>query len=107
LQGAAVATFLSYGLCTALLAYFGCKVLPLSIDGRRLFGYLFSATVSVLAVTPLDLTPALLNIVVRALLGALMYLALLYVLDRRIRDAFVRVCRWLYLRRSTRGIVTA
>ena len=86
LQGAALATLLSYALCTVLLSIYSFKVLPLNVRWWALGRYLGASAITWAVVLPADFHIPVVNLLAKPLIAVVVYIALLYVLDRRIRD---------------------
>ena len=86
IQGAAVATLISYGVCTLVLAIFSSRVLTLDFYFRSLVGYVIAALVTVLAIPYVDTHSAFWNLFVKSTLALLLYGGIIYATDARIRN---------------------
>jgi len=85
LQGAAVATLISYAVFLTLIARASLAVLPLRLDVLACLRYLVAAASSVLLVSMVEFSSHFLNFVVRGSLSASVYAAVLCGIDRRFR----------------------
>ena len=101
LQAAALATLLSYLFCTAALAYFAFRVLPLTIEIKPIIGYLVAATLACLAGSAVDVGIPAWNVIIKSAVAMVVYAAVLYVVDRRIRDVMARL--WRSFKRTPGG----
>jgi O-antigen/teichoic acid export membrane protein len=85
LQGAAVATLISYALFLGLCARASSVLLPLRLDILACSRYMGAALISVLLVSRVQCSSDFLNLVVRGGLSVLVYGAVLWGIDRRFR----------------------
>jgi O-antigen/teichoic acid export membrane protein len=85
IQGAAVATLVSYLCSTLLLAKLSFKVLPLKVQVRSLVAYVAAAAAIAFTVPRLDLHSALGNLFGKSLFALLLYGVLVFALDPRFR----------------------
>jgi O-antigen/teichoic acid export membrane protein len=85
LTAAALATLVSYIFCIVLLGCASVRLLPLKIGFQQLAQYLLAAGVTTLAVSQVQLKVPALNLAVRTVLTVSLYLAILYVIDPRVR----------------------
>lgn len=85
LQGAAVATLISYAVFLALIVRASLLVLPLRVNVPACLRYLVAAVTSVLLVSLVECSSHLANFLARGSLCVLIYGAMLYVVDRRFR----------------------
>ncbi len=86
LQAAALATLLSYGLCTVLLSIYSFKVLPLNVEWLALARYLCAGGITWALVVHVHFHLLWVNLLAKPSTAVLVYAALLYVLDRRVRE---------------------
>lgn len=86
LQGAALATLLSYALCTVLLSIYSFRALPLNVQWRALGRYLCAGAITWALVSQVDFKNAAVNLLAKPSIAVVVYIALLCILDRRIRD---------------------
>jgi O-antigen/teichoic acid export membrane protein len=87
LQAAAVSTLLSYLFCVLLLGRASSRLLPLKIDIGLLAKYALACGVACYAATRLELGMALANLAARSALTLLVYGAILWLWDARVRAA--------------------
>lgn len=85
LQGAAVATLMSYALFLGLSARESSALLPLRLDILACSRYAAAAIVSVLLVSRVQFSVDFVNLVVRGALSVLTYAAVLWGIDRQFR----------------------
>jgi O-antigen/teichoic acid export membrane protein len=85
LQGAAIATLISYAVFLALIAGASLAVMPLRVNIPACLRYLFAATSSVLLVSPVQCSPHFLNLIIRGAMCVSIYVAVLYGIDRFFR----------------------
>lgn len=111
LQGAAVATLLSYAVFLALIARASFKVLPPRVDILACSRYMAATIVSMLLASRLQCSSELLNLVGRGSLSFVIYGATLWAIDRRVRQmlkaAFGYADSFLRERRQENELVTA
>jgi O-antigen/teichoic acid export membrane protein len=86
LMGSAVATFVSYLACIAMLSRASNRLLPLQWDARALSRYLFAAAVAWLCGTQVSVNIPAVDLLARAALTSFAYLTALYLLDHRVRE---------------------
>src|SRR5271155_5048911 len=86
LQGAAVATLLSYAVFLGLIVRASSAVLPLRVDFWACLRYAGAAAVSALLASRFHLSSEFLSLVVRGSLSVLIYGAALWMIDRRFRE---------------------
>ena len=86
LQGAAVATLLSYAVFLGLIVRASSAVLPLRVDFLACLRYLGAAAASALLVSRFQFASEFLSLAVRGSLSVLIYGAVLWVIDRRFRE---------------------
>ncbi len=99
LQAAALATLVSYLFCTLWLGHLAFKALPLKLEVRPMLGYAVAALAACIAGTMTEFSLPILNLLVKPTVAAIVYCAVLYMLDRRIRDVAARLWR-SFLHRS-------
>jgi O-antigen/teichoic acid export membrane protein len=99
LQAAAVATLVSYAVCTLLVARLAFQFLPLNIQLRPLLGYLFAVAIAWAGVFWIDFGSPIFNLVGKSTLAFALYTAILYIIDRRVRDVSLKL--WRQLRQRT------
>ena len=100
LEGAAIATLVSYAVCILLLGWTSARFLPLDVRFRAFATYLFAAALVAIAVSRIELKPVILNLVVRSALTLVLYSGLLYLLDPNIRGLATKILRHLSTRRD-------
>jgi O-antigen/teichoic acid export membrane protein len=93
LQGAAVATLISYAVFLVLIARASLHVLRLRLDVLASLRYLIAAGVSVLLVSLVQLSSDFLNFLVRGSLSVLTYVVVLYGIDQRFRLRATEILR--------------
>jgi len=86
LQGAAVATLVSYMVFLGLIAWASHAVLPIRVDIRASLRYVGAAVVSALIVSRIECSPEILNVAVRGSLSLVVYGATLWLIDSRFRQ---------------------
>jgi O-antigen/teichoic acid export membrane protein len=94
LMAAALATLVSYVFCILLLGFASVRLLPLKIRFLELGRYLLVAGVVSYSVSKVEFRLPIVNLSVRTALTVVLYLGLLYLLDRRLREG----ARTLFLR---------
>ena len=85
LQGAAVATLVSYAVCVLLLGRASFKILPLRIPLSGPPKYALAALVAMGAASRIELGSAILNLPCRSAVAVLLYIGVMYALDSRVR----------------------
>ncbi len=93
LQGAAIATLLSYVFCILLLGRASFRLLPLTLNLPALGRYLLASAVTCGAVYRVQLGPHFVNLVGKAALALAVYGGVLYLLDGRFRQGAAYVLR--------------
>jgi O-antigen/teichoic acid export membrane protein len=88
LQAAALATLLSYALCTVLLWRASAPKLPLRVDGGAIAKYFLAAGAAWAGASRIELGTPLLNLLTRGTTVVLIYSGLLWVIDQRMRALF-------------------
>jgi O-antigen/teichoic acid export membrane protein len=86
LQGAAVATLVSYVVFLGLIARASLAILPLRVDFGAWLRYACAAGLSVLIVLPVHFSSHFVNLLARGTLCLCVYVSALYALDRRSRE---------------------
>jgi O-antigen/teichoic acid export membrane protein len=86
LQGAAVSTLVSYAVFLAFIARASRSVMPLRVDALACLRYLLAAGTSVALVSLVEFSSHFLNFLVRGSLCVLIYAAVLYGIDPRLRS---------------------
>jgi O-antigen/teichoic acid export membrane protein len=86
LQGAAVSTLISYAVFLALIARASLSIMPLRVDALACLRCLLAAVTSVALVSLVEFSSHFLNFLVRGSLCVLIYAAVLYGIDRRVRS---------------------
>jgi O-antigen/teichoic acid export membrane protein len=86
LKAAAIATFVSYAVCTLVLAAMTHQVLPLKLPIRKLLGYVVAATLVVVAVPFVNFGNLFLNCIGKSILSVSLYFAILFTIDSRVRS---------------------
>lgn len=100
LQAAALSTFAGYGVCTVLLAYFAYKVLPLKLQKWSTTSYACSAAFCWFLLSRGDIHPIFLNLLLKSLAGASMYIAIVCALDSRTRANLASLAGYIHSRIS-------
>lgn len=103
LQAAAIATLLSYILCIALLGRASFKLLPLKFDFLRLGKYAIAAIVAWFAGYSVHLQMPLASLAVRSTVTLVTYVALMYVMDARLRQAVTDLLRQMSSQRAMKA----
>jgi len=85
LQAAALATLVSYALCTLLLCRSSFRTLPLRLDGKAIAKYFLAAGAAWAVSSRIELGTSLLNLLARGTTVLLVYGALLCAMDKRVR----------------------
>lgn len=85
LQGAAIATLVSYSVCVLLLGRASFKLLPLRIPLSGPPKYAVAALAAAGAASRLELGSAILNLASKSAVVVIVYLGVLYLLDSRVR----------------------
>ncbi len=88
LQGAAIATLISYVVFLALIVRASLAVMPLRVNVSGCVRYLVAAGTSIVLVSLVQCSSHFLNLIVRGTLSILVYGAMLYGIDRRFRGLF-------------------
>jgi O-antigen/teichoic acid export membrane protein len=86
LQGAAISTLVSYAFLAVLLARESLALLPLRLDALACARYVVAGTLAALMVSRLSFHYILLNLVVKGLSFVALYVGILWLIDRRIRE---------------------
>jgi O-antigen/teichoic acid export membrane protein len=94
LQGAAIATLISYAVFLGLSARESSVLLPLRLDILACSHYMGAAMISVLLVSRVQCSSDFLNLVVRGVLSVLVYAAVLWGIDRRFRVTVADAIRY-------------
>jgi O-antigen/teichoic acid export membrane protein len=104
LQGAAVATLLSYAVFLGLIVRASSAVLPLRVDFQACLRYVGAAAASALLTSRFQFSSEFLSLAVRGSLSVMIYGAVLWVIDRRFREAANGVVGYVgdYIRKSSR-----
>jgi O-antigen/teichoic acid export membrane protein len=84
-MGAALATLFSYMFVVILMARASFPLLPLRIDYRACARYMLVAAVTALLVSRIELDSAFWNLGCKGLLSLLMYVSVLWAVDRNVR----------------------
>lgn len=98
LQGAALATFLSYGVFIVLMGRASFAVLPLRFNVAGLFRYLLAAGAAVLLASRVEFAWGLPSAVARGVLSLTVYTGTLWVIDSRFRTLATEGYRWMVRR---------
>jgi O-antigen/teichoic acid export membrane protein len=85
LQAAALATLISYALCTVLLCRASFRTLPLRVDGKAIAKYSLAAGASWAVASRIELGTPLMNLLARGATVMLVYGGLLCAIDKRVR----------------------
>ena len=85
LQGAAVATLVSYMVFLGLIVRASSAVLPLHVDFRACLGYVVAAGVSVLLASRIHFSAEITSLVIRGMASVLLYFGTLWVIDAHFR----------------------
>lgn len=93
LEGAAIATLVSYAVCILLLGWTSARFLPLDVRFQAFAKYLFAAALVAIAVSRIELKPIILNLAVRSALTLVLYSGLLYFLDPNVRGLATKILR--------------
>lgn len=93
LNGAALASLLSYALCILLLARASSRVLPLRLDAAACAKYLAAGAAAACAGRQIGYSALVPGILSRGAVSLAVYLLILYALDRRVRGAALRAVR--------------
>lgn len=104
LQGAAIATLVSYLLLVLMMGRVSFRLMPLKVSYAGLGMNLVAAAITFVAVRPLDVHHALLNAVVKGLAAMVLYAALISLLNPGIR---VMLLRWYKTKVAKRQTATA
>lgn len=96
MQGAAVATLLSYMCCTAILTRLSFRVLPLQVHPRSLAIYTGAAALVCVSIPLLGLHASLGSLFLKSTLAIVFYAALVYAFDPRFRDLIRKAQMKLY-----------
>lgn len=91
LQGAAVATLVSYAVFLALIAHASYAVLPLRVDISSCFRYVGAALISILLASRFQCSSEFLKLGVCGSLSVLIYGAVLWGIDKRFRQVVTRI----------------
>jgi len=83
--GAAWATLLSYAFLIGLMMLASFRLLPITIDYGNLVRYFFAAAVTYGVISQIEFKSVLWGLALKGTLGVVMYLGLLWVIDRRLR----------------------
>ena len=106
LQGAAIATLVSYLFFFLLTMHASFKLLPFAIEGAAILRYVLAAGLTVAILFKMDLGNAFLNVGTKGLLGLLIYLAILFLIDPRVRELAGKV-NWPGARQQNQPAVAA
>ena len=93
LQGAALATLVSYLLLVLMMGRVSFRLLPLKISYAGVGMNLLAAAVTFIVVRPIDFHRALLNAAVKGLLAMALYAVLISLLNPGIRRALLQWCK--------------
>jgi O-antigen/teichoic acid export membrane protein len=93
LQGAAIATLLSYTFYVLLLGRASFRLLPLNIRLSALAKYLFASAVTWATVSRIEISMPILSLLGRSVSAVILYVAILYVLDSRVRSVLAQLLR--------------
>ena len=93
LMAAALSTLISYMICIASLSWASQRYLPLTVPGRSLAKYVGAAVAAAGLGCMVELQPLVLNLVVRAMVTAVAYLAVLSWFEPRVRRAVTAILR--------------
>jgi O-antigen/teichoic acid export membrane protein len=104
LQGAAIATLVSYLFFFLLTMHASFKLLPFAIEGAAIVRYVLAAGLTVAILYRVDLGNAFLNVGTKGLLGLLIYLAILFVIDSRVRRMAAKL-NWFGARQQNQPAV--
>jgi O-antigen/teichoic acid export membrane protein len=100
LQAAAWATLIAYLVCTLLLVRSSFKLLPLRISGWALARYSVAATFSWIAAAATDFGVPALNLAAKCTIACLVYPAVLYAIDSRVRQWSAVAWRKMFAREA-------
>jgi O-antigen/teichoic acid export membrane protein len=97
LTGAAWATLLSYTFLIVLMVHASFPLLPIQIKYVAFLRYVCAAVLAYWLVAQIRLDSAFWEIVVRGLLGVILYCGVLWIVDRQVREAVAAFVRdWLH-----------
>lgn len=91
LQGAAAATLISYVFLILIMARASFQVLPFRIEYGSMARYAGAAAVAITLPWRLDLGTAVGNLVTKGLLGAAIYIGIIWTIDPRVRELITEV----------------
>ncbi len=86
LQGAAISTLVSYVFLAVLLARESLALLPLRLDASACARYVVAGTLAALIISRLSFHYTLVNLIVKGLSFVVLYVGILWLIDRRIRE---------------------
>jgi O-antigen/teichoic acid export membrane protein len=100
LMGGALAAVLSYSVCVFILARISMRLLPLHFYSLRLAKYLSAAGAGYMVASIVELGKPAYNLAGKSVITLVVYIVILYALDRRIRDTAAKGMAMLRLRFS-------
>jgi len=95
LMGGAIATLLSYLVCIVSLAWASNRLLPLHIDLQSCLKYLVAAGAAWAVASQLTIHTPLLDPLAKSAVVFSVYLAILYVIDRQVRNTMRQGLEWI------------
>jgi glycosyltransferase involved in cell wall biosynthesis len=98
LRGAALVTFWSYGFCSLLIGVLSSRFLSLKVHLFRAIRYLVAATAAVLLAAGSEMRNPAANAVARTAAALVAYIAILFIVDPRVRTWAKMLCRRLNTR---------
>lgn len=93
LQGAAIATLLSYLLLVLMMGRVSFRLMPLNISYVGFAGNLLAAVIAFVVIRPLDFHHAVLNVAVKGLLAMVLYAMLIGLLNPVFKKTLVQLWR--------------
>jgi O-antigen/teichoic acid export membrane protein len=107
LQAAALATLVSYVVCTVLLSYFAFRVLPLRIELSAVLGYVVASGAALAAGSITELGVPIWNLLVKPTIAVAVYCGVLYLVDRRLRVVTTQLWRKLRQKAEVQSVLVA
>lgn len=89
IEGAAIATLLSFLCYTGINYYFGRKILAVKLDLRAIVTYVVSGVIMYLAVSSVELQVVGFQLLAKILVGVLVYGSLILIADRDLRHLVI------------------
>jgi O-antigen/teichoic acid export membrane protein len=107
LQAAALATLVSYVVCTAMLSYLAFRVLPLKIELSAILEYAVAGVAAWLVGSVTELRVPVWNLLAKPTVTALVYGGAIYLLDQRVRVVAAQLWRRLRQKLQPEGVLAA